>query len=91
MADATPNPDAAASPPPAKPAPIKAHRSSFMKKLLTETGSVIDLGGRALVAVAFAALFIKPQSLPFPGAGALFGVGVILVVLGIYTKAEAER
>ena len=89
MTDTTPKTDDSSKTPAL--APPKPHRSPFMKKLLTETGSVIDLAGRAIVAISFAALFIKPRNLPFPGAGAMFAAGVALVVLGIYTKAEAER
>lgn len=71
--------------------PTKPKRSPFVKKVLSELGSAIDLGGRGVVAVAFAAQFIKPQTLPYPGASTLFGLGVLFVFLGIYLKAEAER
>ncbi|CAN7652538.1 hypothetical protein LJR225_005158 [Phenylobacterium sp. LjRoot225] len=88
MADTTPKTDDSKAPaiPLSKP-----KRSPFVKKVLSELGSAIDLGGRGIVAVAFAAQFIKPQTLPYPGAGVLLGLGVLFVFFGIYLKAEAER
>lgn len=93
MADTTPKTDGSSDSPDFAPStpPAELHRSPFMKKILTESGSAIDLAGRGILAVAFAALFIKPQTLPFPGAGALFGLGILFVGVGIYLKAEAER
>lgn len=93
MADTTPKTDDSSKSPAPTPATTlpKLHRSPFMKKILTESGSAIDLAGRGIVAVAFAALFIKPQTLPFPGGGALFGLGILFVGVGIYLKGEAER
>ena len=74
-----------------EPASQPPKHSPFFKKFYSEIGNVIDLAGRGLATVSFAAMFVKPTAFPFPHAPADFGMGVAFILYGVLLKAEADR
>ncbi len=64
------------------------------KKLISKVGETIDLAGKAII--GFAAITAKPGHLGdlasiSTGQWTLFAVGGVVVAVGIYFQAEAER
>lgn len=66
-------------------------RSPVWRKALTKAGEALDLGGKGLLGVGFAAMFLKGQAIGSPGPGAMALFGFTMLLAGIYLQAEAER